>query len=60
MVVGGNQDELVGESRLAVKNLRQRAGAALTGNPQAAEIAREIRSRAQKGPAQRLLLAQRH
>jgi hypothetical protein len=48
VLVGGNQDELVGESRLAVKNLRQRAGLALAGNPQAAEIAREIRSRAQK------------
>jgi hypothetical protein len=48
VIVGGNQDELVGESRLAVKNLRQRAGLALTANPQAAEIARKIRDRAQK------------
>jgi len=48
VIVGGNQDELVGESRLAVKNLRQRAGLALASNPQAAEIAREIRDRAQK------------
>jgi hypothetical protein len=48
VIVGGNQDELVGESRLAVKNLRQRAGLALTGNPQAVDIAKEIRSRAQK------------
>jgi len=48
VVVGGNQDELVGESRLAVKNLRQRAGLAMATQPQAAEIAREIRSRTQK------------
>jgi hypothetical protein len=48
VLVGGNQDELVGESRLAVKNLRQRAGLALATNPQAAEIAKEIRNRSQK------------
>jgi len=48
VVVGGNQDELVGECRNAVKVLRQRAGLALATNPRAAEIAREIRSRTHK------------
>ncbi|MGA2066007.1 MAG: carbohydrate binding domain-containing protein [Thermoguttaceae bacterium] len=46
--VGGNQDELVGECRGAVKVLRQRAGLAMATDPQAAEIAREIRDRTQK------------
>ena len=46
--VGGNQDELVGECRAAVKVLRQRAGLAMATNPAAAEIAREIRDRTQK------------
>ena len=46
--VGGNQDELVGESRLAVKILRQRAGLAMASDPRTAEIAREIRARTQK------------
>lgn len=46
--VGGNQDELVGECRLATRVLRQRSGLALATNPRAAEIAREIRSRTQK------------
>jgi hypothetical protein len=46
--VGGNQDELVGECRAAVKVLRQRAGLAMATNPRAAEIAREIRDRTQK------------
>jgi len=48
VVVGGNQDELVGECRAAVKVLRQRAGLALATNPAAAPIAREIRDRTQK------------
>lgn len=48
VVVGGNQDELVGECRNAVKVLRQRAGLAMATNPRAAEIAREIRDRTQK------------
>jgi hypothetical protein len=47
VVVGGNQDELVGECRMAVRILRQRAGLSLATNPRAAEIAREIRSRTQ-------------
>jgi hypothetical protein len=46
--VGGNQDELVGECRNAVKVLRQRAGLALATNPRAVEVAREIRDRTQK------------
>ena len=46
--VGGNQDELVGECRNAVKILRQRAALALATDPRAAEVAREIRDRTQK------------
>jgi hypothetical protein len=46
--VGGNQDELVGECRAAVKVLRQRAALALAADPRAAEVAREIRARTQK------------
>ncbi|MCY2988866.1 MAG: carbohydrate binding domain-containing protein [Planctomycetota bacterium] len=46
--VGGNQDELVGECRNAVKVLRQRAGLAMAVHPPAAEIAKELRSRTQK------------
>ena len=46
--VGGNQDELVGECRAAVKVLRQRAALALATDPRAAEVAREIRDRTQK------------
>jgi hypothetical protein len=46
--VGGNQDELVGECRNAVKVLRQRAGLAMAANPRAADVAREIRDRTQK------------
>ncbi len=45
--VGGNQDELVGECRMVVKAVRQRAGLALAEEPRAAEIAREIRRRSQ-------------
>jgi hypothetical protein len=48
VVVGGNQDELVGECRRDVKVLRQRAGLAMATNPQAAEIAKEIRRRTQE------------
>ncbi len=43
--IGGNQDELVGECRMAVKILRQRAGLAMAVNPAMAPIAREIRHR---------------
>ena len=39
VVVGGNQDHLVGECRVAVKVLRQRAGMAMATNPGAAEVA---------------------
>jgi hypothetical protein len=46
--VGGNQDELVGECRNAVKILRQRAALALATDPRAADVAREIRDRTQK------------
>jgi hypothetical protein len=46
--VGGNQDELVGECRMAVKILRQRAGLAVAADPAAAEAAREIRRRTQE------------
>ena len=45
--VGGNQDELVGECRMAVKILRQRAGLAMSADPRTAEIAQEIRRRTQ-------------
>ena len=48
VVVGGNQDELVGECRVAVKNLRQRAGLAMAIDPRAAPVANEIRRRAQE------------
>jgi len=48
VVVGGNQDHLVGECRVAVKVLRQRAGMAMATNPGAAEAAKEIRDRTQK------------
>ncbi len=46
--IGSNQDELVGQCRWAVKALRQRAGMAVAVNPEAAEIAREIRERTRK------------
>ena len=45
VVVGGNQDELVGECRMAVKVLRQRAGLAMAIDPRAAPVAKEIRRR---------------
>lgn len=46
--VGGNQDELVGECRMVVKRLRQRAGLAMAMNPAVAGIAKEIRGRTQQ------------
>jgi hypothetical protein len=46
--VGGNQDELVGECRNAVKILRQRGALVLATDPRAAEVAREIRDRTQQ------------
>ena len=48
VVIGGNQDELVGECRWAVKVLRQKASLAVAGEPRMAEIAREIRKRTQE------------
>jgi len=46
--IGGSQDELVGECRMAVKWVRQRAGLLLATEPRIAEIAREVRRRTQK------------
>ena len=46
--IGGNQDELVGECRMPVKWVRQRAALMMAGEPRMAEIAREIRLRTQK------------
>lgn len=48
VVVGGNQDELVGECRMAVKVLRQRAGLAMAVDPRVADVATEIRRRTQQ------------
>jgi hypothetical protein len=45
--IGGNQDELVGECRVAVKLLRQRAGLIMATQPRMAKVAREIRLRTQ-------------
>jgi len=45
--IGGAQDELVGECRVAVKVLRQRAGLAMAADPRMADIARELRRRTQ-------------
>ena len=45
--IGGNQDELVGECRLTVRMLRQKAGLAMATDPRLAPIAREIRRRTQ-------------
>jgi len=45
--IGGNQDELAGECRWAVKMLRQKAGLLLATDPRMAEVAREIRRRSQ-------------
>jgi len=47
VVVGGNQDELVGECRRDVRVLRQRAALAAASNPQAVALAKEIRRRTQ-------------
>jgi len=45
--IGGNQDELAGECRMAVKVVRQRAALAAATDPRAADVAREIRNRTQ-------------
>jgi len=47
VVIGGSQDELVGETRLAIKLVRQRAGLLMALEPKIGEIAREIRKRSQ-------------
>jgi len=46
--IGGNQDELVGECRMAVKILRQRAALAMALDPRMTPIASEIRRRTHK------------
>ncbi len=45
--IGGAQDELVGECRVAVKVLRQRAGLAMAADPRMGDIAKELRRRTQ-------------
>jgi hypothetical protein len=47
VVVGGSQDELAGECRMATRLIRQRAGLAMAADPRVAEMAKEIRQRAQ-------------
>lgn len=46
--IGGNQDELVGECRLVVRTLRQRAALAMASDPRLAPVARQIRQRTQQ------------
>ena len=46
--IGGNQDELVGECRMVVKILRQRAAMAMATDPRVAPVAREVRRRTQQ------------
>jgi hypothetical protein len=46
--VGDNQDELSGECRYVIKQLRQRAGILMALNPKVAPIAMEIRTRTQE------------
>lgn len=46
--IGADQDELVGECRVQVKILRQRAALAMTNDPKFAPIAKEIRKRTQQ------------
>lgn len=48
VAIGGNQDELAGEGRWAVKALRQRAGMLMALHPKLAPIATEIRVRTQE------------
>jgi hypothetical protein len=47
VAIGGDQDELVGECRLAVKILRQKAALAMAADPRTAVVAKEIRRRTQ-------------
>ena len=46
--IGGNQDELVGECRMAVKILRQQAALAMAGDPRTVTVSREVRRRTQQ------------
>jgi hypothetical protein len=46
--IGGEQDEMVGECRWAVKALRQKAGILMAQDPKVAPVAAEIRARTQK------------
>jgi hypothetical protein len=48
VVIGDNQDELSGECRWVVKNLRQQAGLRMALDPKVAPIARAIRAKAQE------------
>jgi hypothetical protein len=48
VVIGDNQDELSGECRWVVKNLRQQAGLRMALDPTVAAVAREIRAKAQE------------
>jgi len=43
--IGGNQDELVGECRMVVKILRQRAGLLMAVDPRTTDICSQIRQR---------------
>jgi hypothetical protein len=47
-LIGGEQDETVGECRWVVKALRQKAGILMAADPRMASIAAEIRARTQK------------
>ena len=47
-LIGGEQDETVGECRWVVKALRQKAGMLLAADPRLAPIATEIRARTHK------------
>jgi len=46
--IGGSQDELVGECRMIIKQLRQRAATAMTTDLRVAPIAVEVRRRTQQ------------
>jgi hypothetical protein len=47
-LIGGQQDEMVGECRWVVKALRQKAGILMASDPKLAPLAAEIRTRTQK------------
>ena len=47
-IIGGQQDEMVGECRWVVKALRQQAGILMARDPRMAAVATEIRARTQK------------